>query len=235
MSRGAKVVLTILGALLALGVAGVLWFVAVMSGGFDNLLDIDHPKESDSDVRAARARGVARLDQATAALVAELGQGTGLRQEARLGGRADLCDKGEHNWKTDTDYDLRCTVERKVLLLGEGARATEQLDALATWLEGSDYRPLYGEGVRLTRDPGPTVHDSLLPSSTRYSGPGPRQLEVVLLANDSPAYRLPFVGDPRRALLLDGVPVDDDFQPAQVVGATRYGVLLVLSLTSFED
>jgi hypothetical protein len=235
MSRGARVGLSLLGTVLVLGVAGVLWFVAVLSGGFDDLFDVSHPKESSSEVRAARERGSARLEVDTVAFVAQAGAATGLRHRQGVESRADFCDEGQHNWKTDTDYDLLCTAERRVLLLGVAADAQAQVGALAAWLDGQGYHPAYGEGVRFTRDPGAAVDDGDLGQAVTYVGPGSRRLEVELLAHDSPLYRLAFLGDPRRPLTVDGSVVDDSFAPSRLVGPDAFGVLVTLSVTSFED
>ena len=101
----------------AIVLAFMLWIAAAMSGGLDDLLDMSSPAPEDGDVRRARERAIASAAAEVRAVEAHLvAAGAG----AIVGrGAGEECHVGQHNWKIDDSYDLRCTA-REVLACTAG-------------------------------------------------------------------------------------------------------------------
>lgn len=127
MTRPARVLLWAAGAICGVLALAVLWFAAMMSGGFDDLLSGEGPKATDKKV-------VAALDKAHTVNRQELDD---LLQHARFlqagpdaTAAAQRCETGQHNWKTDDAYDLSCTVTDAVLVTAGTAALHDQMLAL---------------------------------------------------------------------------------------------------------
>lgn len=128
-------------AALALTVAIVVTFAVQMSGGWDEVFDRTHPRESDPDVVAARAEGAARVDAEIERLVNRVvlpalaggrvvlpaATGTQARDDPALG---SSCEIGQHNWKIDDPFDLACVEVRSAVLAGSDDDVRAQLVAL---------------------------------------------------------------------------------------------------------
>ncbi|WP_199424733.1 hypothetical protein [Actinotalea solisilvae] len=125
LPRWATVVIGVVVALLALLVGAVVWFLAMLSGGLDDLLGPRGPSAEDARVVEAR-------EEHAGLLVAAL--------EDVVAGRTVIastddssCQEGQHNWKIDDPFDLRCTQREVALVEGgdpDGFRADmEALDA----------------------------------------------------------------------------------------------------------
>lgn len=125
----AKVLLWIAGVGMALLVAFVLFFAAMLSGGFDNLFDFAHPSADDADVEAARDEAVPVADDLLrAALDGPVGAVLPATPFASaLGTR---CIEGQHNWKIDNTFDLSCRLTRVEVVNG-GTLATFRDDMVA--------------------------------------------------------------------------------------------------------
>jgi len=114
VSRRGKIVLGVLAAVACVALFVVAALYASLSGGWD---DAFRPKksETDSDVREAREKAepeqVQRTEQLMASVRAALG--TAL-QSADEGEPRSECEEGQHNWKIDDEYDLRCEHVTKV-------------------------------------------------------------------------------------------------------------------------
>jgi len=100
-----------------LAVAVAVAFVAAMSGGLDDLLDFSNPSEDDRRVvRAGETalRDIAPIGSEIATTVAEAVPALGA---VRASGTRNVCDVGQHNIKTDDDYDLRCAAHHVTILV----------------------------------------------------------------------------------------------------------------------
>jgi hypothetical protein len=171
-------------------------------------------------------------------LVTEAAAATGLRLRPGATLAGDWCEEGQHNWKVDDDYDLLCTVDRTVLLLGDEAQAGSQLASLEGWLDRAGYRPSYqGAGIGPRLDTDGFVSDDELGTGGMYAAVDREgwRIDVRLLAADSPAYRMPRSGDPRSRLRVDGSPVDERYPGSGLVSRGEYGVWLTLVVESFRD
>jgi hypothetical protein len=212
--------------------AAVLWFVAMMSGGFDDLFDWHHPTRSSPEVVRARDAAVPRIAQSADAVAGQLARASGL-QISTVTGTAEWCDEGQHNFKIDNDYDLLCTAATAVLLTGPSDRARTQVDALLTALAAAGYRPRYpNAALNLVGLHDRSASDSDIGPGGRYARGG-SDLGIELVAFDSPSYRLDSTGGDLR-LRRDGAPLPPGVVPAQLLPAGRYGVWLTVSETYFR-
>jgi hypothetical protein len=161
----------------ALFVAAV---VVSFSGGLDDVLDVRNPSPDSGSVRTARAEAVPRV----AELASDLADGAPLA-DSGIRVERDECETGQHNWKVDDDFDLRCTASTAVVLSGNDVAAVRDAvaarladwdradgyDADARWTRGGD--PRTGEGREVTValvEPGPA---GLLPYQLgAYDGRG---------------------------------------------------------------
>ena len=128
-------------ATLAIIVAIVVTFAVQMSGGWDEVFDRTHPRESDPDVVAARAEGAAWVDAEIERLVDRVvlpalaggrvvlpaATGAQARDDPALG---SSCEIGQHNWKVDDPFDLACVEVRSAVLAGSDDDVRGQLVAL---------------------------------------------------------------------------------------------------------
>ncbi len=112
---------------LVVGVAARLFVLLIVaftvSGGWQQLSRRFGPSESSPEVVAARRAGEAAIRPLAMDLVA--GPVTeALGPEARQVGQPEAtnhCEEGEHNWKIDTSYDLRCSISVETTVAGEKA------------------------------------------------------------------------------------------------------------------
>lgn len=116
MSRRAKIAGGVLG---GIALAVVVFFVvmyASVSGGWD---DAFRPKKSasDEDVREAREKAepahAQRVEALTAAIRAEFGKSF---RSAEADRARSECQEGQHNWKIDDEYDVRCELVTEIAL-----------------------------------------------------------------------------------------------------------------------
>lgn len=231
-SRGMKVFLVVVVVAVAAVAAVVLWFVAVMSGGFDNLLDWHHPTRSSHEVVRARNEAVPRVDRAANDLADRLSQAAGL-EVSGVDGVGEWCEEGQHNFKIDNDYDLLCTATHAVLLTGPADRARTQAEALVAALAADGYGPQYASAaLDVSGLHDGSVADADLGSGGRYVR-GALQVGVALAAADSPSYR--FDSDVRRLQLrMNSRALTPGTTPGDVLPAGRYGVWLTVSETYFK-
>lgn len=109
-SRRFTVVLSIVGVVVLLATGFVLFVVASMSGGFDELVPRRRPKETSAEVVRARAKA----EQATPAALTAIVDGPvqqalgGAQRSVGAPANESRCETGQHNWMIDDDYDLRC-------------------------------------------------------------------------------------------------------------------------------
>lgn len=105
------VTLTIVG--IAVSVVVVLsLFVMIALGGLDELLRGDGPQPTDPEVVAARAEASESLGQDVGLLVvATVVPSVPSATPVGEGEISPPCDVGQHNWKIDDDYDLRCGLQ----------------------------------------------------------------------------------------------------------------------------
>jgi hypothetical protein len=135
-----------------LGVAGIvtlllsalaLLLAASMSGGFDNLLDFRKPDADDRRVVRAGEAALEELAEDGAALAASMAQAEPSLGSALGGTGATVCDVGQHNWKIDDDYDLRCTARHVVAFAPAGQSSGEQLARVGEQLSSAGWNPVY--------------------------------------------------------------------------------------------
>ena len=147
--------------LVTTAVLGSALFVAAVvvsfSGGLDDVLDFRNPSPDSGSVRTARAEAVPRV----AELANDLTDGAPLA-DSGIRVQRDVCQTGQHNWKVDDDFDLRCTASMGVVLSGSDASAVREAvaarlgdwdradayDADGRWTQGGD--PRTGEGREVT-------------------------------------------------------------------------------------
>lgn len=113
---------------IGLGVAGLgvglvfVWFLAALSGGIDDLLDVDHPREGDPEVVAAEQAAYPDLTARSDEVVTLLEEAASVREVG--GGQVRRpCVVGQHNVKIDDDYDLACSLAGVHVLVDPGGPA----------------------------------------------------------------------------------------------------------------
>ena len=120
-------ILGISGGLIVLGVLFTILLVASLSGGFDNLLDIRRPSADDDRVVRAGEEATDELSGIAQRLVPTV---VGPDAAPRGTSTGHECDEGQHNWKIDDDYDLRCTARHiSAFTVLEGSLSA-QVDAM---------------------------------------------------------------------------------------------------------
>lgn len=121
----AKVVLGVVATLVVLVVGAVVWFLAMLNGGLDDLLDLGGPSPDDKRVVDAREAHAEVLAAVLGEVVAD--------RDVVATTQDDGCREGQHNWKIDDPYDLSCSQRTVALVQGgavDGFRADmEALDA----------------------------------------------------------------------------------------------------------
>ena len=118
VSRTGKVLLWVLGGVVAAAAAVVLWFVAMLAGGWDEIFGTG-PAETDKRVVAAVKQAQQHNRQELEELIERhvrpaMGPGSTTMALATAQG----CDPGQHNWKRDDPFHLRCTISDAVLVTG---------------------------------------------------------------------------------------------------------------------
>jgi hypothetical protein len=104
----AKVLLWLATSVVVVVGAGLLWFAAMLSGGFDDLFSLPGPEEGDRTVVQARAAEVERLQSDSRVLVTGVASPV-LGPDPVATGTTGSCRVGQHNWKIDDSFDLLCT------------------------------------------------------------------------------------------------------------------------------
>lgn len=239
LPQWARVLLWVAGALLLGAVAVVVWFVAMLSGGLDDLLGGPGPREDDA--RVVEAGEVAR-----AKLAAEADDLLGLTGggEPVATAEASRCQEGQHNWKIDDPYDLSCSRDHTAIVVGGPATTFREdmvdLDAAlvrAGWVPASSSIPEVLEGYWDGRDsilegnPGWT-YPHRMPSAgyTRDDmGLSVDWLEAASLADDDSLDRSDL-----RWVTPAGDRVDSD-DVAALLPTEGYGIRLRLSTGYFEE
>ncbi|HSK28161.1 MAG TPA: hypothetical protein VK894_14725 [Jiangellales bacterium] len=118
MRRWVKVVLAVVAGTVAACLLAVLGLAATLAGGVDHLFHRT-PDPRAADVTAARQQSGLRV-QALAAELRETGTTALGGSVAGEGGR-DACTVGQHTWKRDDPFDLRCAHDRVVLVVADPA------------------------------------------------------------------------------------------------------------------
>ncbi len=137
LPRWALVLLGVLGAVVLLLVAFVVWFVAMLSGGLDDLFGGSGPSPDDPQVVEARDEAEASAEAALSEVRATVG---GPELLALAG--TERCDEGQHNWKIDDPYDLSCSLRIVNIVTGgelDGFR--EDMTALDAALVADGWEP----------------------------------------------------------------------------------------------
>lgn len=211
-----------LGWVLGLALATLATFVAIfvtfavqMSGGWDEVFDSTHPRESDPDVVAARAEGAALADAEIERLVDRVVvpvlAGGRVVRPAAIGPQArddpalgSSCEIGQHNWKIDDPFDLACVEVRSAVLAGSDGDVRGQLVALDSALIADGCETSHASVLAMTIDywdrnrgdfpNSPSGDDEYgpedLPGGWCSTGDGTYSVDVRLTAIDS------FTGQP---------------------------------------
>jgi hypothetical protein len=132
---------------LVVGIAARLFvlFVVVftVSGGWQQLGRRFGPSENSPEVVAARRAGEAAMRSLAMDLVA--GPVTeALGPEARQVGQPEAtnhCEEGQHDWKIDTSYDLRCRVSVVTTMAGESVEFRQAMLDLHDRLSATGWSP----------------------------------------------------------------------------------------------
>jgi hypothetical protein len=191
------VVALLLSPVLAIG-AWLVFVVVGFAGGLDSLFAGSAPSPDDPEVVAARTAAAeevgADVDRLTeAVLLPSLGPG------ARTLGTDDVaaaCQEGQHNWKIDDDFDLRCDLDRVVVAAAPDLAGFESdMRALDVALTDEGWQPAGSFGISSVLDEYWHKRSELwagygpadLPSARYYrsGGTGPRSLTVDWLRNAS--------------------------------------------------
>ena len=131
--RWVRVLLWTAGTVTALLAALFLWFAAMLSGGFDDLLSPGGPAETDREVVEAGAQA---LDELAGVALPVTAAATADEQE---------CEVGQHNWKVDDDFDLSCVATRTAFAPVPAAAFREQAVALHARLVQDGWTGQYGD------------------------------------------------------------------------------------------
>lgn len=220
--RWLRVLLWVLGTVAVTVAALVLWFAAMLSGGWDDLLSPGGPTEDDAEVVAAGEQSLeeladVRLPVSPVAAVAQ----------------QQSCHAGQHNWKIDDEYDLSCVATRTTLSPGDVPAFREQALALHEQLVADGWTGDYAAVPAVLQD-----YWDVLSSDRAYSPGdlpsaqyvrGELRLEVRWL---SAGGRFPSEPSLSGAAYTapDGAPVD----PRGLVSAEQYAVSLAVSTESFR-
>jgi hypothetical protein len=197
----AKVLLWLTGIAVALLGAAALWLAAALAGGLDDLLSLPGP--SADDERVVRAQ-----QQAERAMRAEADRMLLTVVEPVLGaaavasGSESRCEQGQHNWKIDDPYDLRChQTHVAVVPAGDVPGFRETALALHEALLSDGWEPGTGYGAGSLEDalvehwdqpPGDdTATPADLPGGSYHRGD--RELSVDWVAAGSTHYGWPLL------------------------------------------
>lgn len=124
LPRWAKVVIGVVVAVVVLLAVAVVWFLAMLSGGIDDLFSTGGPSPDDKRVVEAREAHAELLATALDEVVSG---------RAVVASADDAsCREGQHNWKIDDPYDLSCS-QRRIALVEGG-----DLDAFRADMEALD-------------------------------------------------------------------------------------------------
>lgn len=147
MSRRRKIAVGVAAAFVGVALFLAAAMYASISGGWD---DAFRPKksETDSDVREARAKAepeqVQRTEQLMASVRAALGPAL---RNADEGEPRSECHEGQHNWKIDDEYDVRCEYVTKVAVRLRAGGASRRV-ALHQRLVRDGWSVEGGSGIR---------------------------------------------------------------------------------------
>jgi hypothetical protein len=150
VSRRGKIVVAVVLTILGAGVLALLTLYASVSGGWD---DAFRPKktESSGEVRRARERGGpvldARVREVREAVDAAFGASV-VSDDA--GPPTSECEEGQHNWKIDDEYDLRCDLVTEIDVRTKGALSPASLTDLDRALRADGWTST-GGGVTQSR------------------------------------------------------------------------------------
>lgn len=224
--------------LVVLALLAVVWFVAMLSGGLDDLFDMHTPSPDDAAVIEAHAAAGER----TAAALDELRTAAG--DPAVLASASDAdCREGQHNWKIDDPYDLTCSRHDVVLVPGGTLDAfRDEMVALDAALLAAGWEPSWSsmsevlsgywdnrEGI-LANNPGWT-YPARIPDALYLREGLTLAVSWVQPGSDSAGgleYR-----DDVRWTTPDGDSLRVSEVPALVTG--DYGTALAVSVTYFEE
>jgi hypothetical protein len=214
-----------------------LWLWAAFGGGIDELLNGSGPDADDRRVVEARDRATDELLVGRGALLASVTDpALGSSRPLATASGSD-CEAGQHNWKIDDPYDLRCSAVDAVLVEGDEAAFREQALALhaalldAGWTSGGDDAQWMIEQYwdqRATDDTGYGIGD--LPTASYFRDGLSLRVQWLDITNGqvdtAPVY--PVVLETE-----DGpVPGED---AAGLLTAGRFGVALAVSTQYFEE
>jgi hypothetical protein len=222
--RWVRVLLWTTGAVAAVVLALFLWFAAMLSGGWDDLLSPGGPSESDVEVVAAGEQALEEL--AREPLPVPGVSAVAAQQE---------CQVGEHNWKIDDDFDLSCVATRTTLSSGQVPAFREQALALHErlaadgWtIEHADIPSVLREYWDVRSSSGGAYAPGDLPPAGYVRGE--LRLEVRWLSAPG---RFPYEPSPAGDAAFvapDGQAVD----PRSLVSEDQYAASLTVSTESFR-
>jgi hypothetical protein len=249
LPRWAKFLLWAAAALAAVFAAGVLWFMAMISGGFDDLFNSAGPFEGDTRVVVARDR-THQINDAELRQIVEgpVRAATGTRPSIVATARSNWCETGQHDWKRDDSYDLRCGLGDAVLIVGDKDSFREDMvtlhDALitdGTWTPDShltlpsvmtDY---WDERVNMTRNRSRPYTVTDLPPVT-YAGVGhATRLSFDWSDGAAPSVRLPSFTDSVQWQTPAGLPLMPVEVDALITDPQRYGLVIELERDYFDE
>ncbi len=226
-----RVVLWVVGVLVALLVAlgvFVLWLVAAVSGGLDDVFSGGGPAAEDAQVVAAGERAADSLETGGRRLGGRVAAPALAAGSAVVGSAASSpdCRTGQHNFKIDDDFDLVChrshrtvvAVPQSVPLAAPGSVRVVPLP-----VPGSDLPDGTGaDGAALLGDSFPAEMGAL-DAGLRAAGWEPRDpmtMDQVLLG-----YWVPLAGQPRDSGTIggDGIYSAGDLPSAEYVRSAADG------------
>lgn len=217
---------------IVLGVGTVIVLVVTLSGGLDDVWPRSRPTERSPQVVQARTAAEPAVAAELTALVdgpVRSALGPSLRPTSTgPPATTDECERGQHNWKIDDPYDLRCTMRATVMVVAGNVGFREQMLRLHDALVAAGWRQ--------------TPEDSGIPEAVTdywdaFAGPFPNSptMDDVYSQADLPSRRYLRVDDATTQLEVDWTDRSDRHQPeAASVGEGDYGLLLTVRRQYFE-
>ena len=230
--RWFTIVMTLVGAVVLLALGLVAYVYVSFSGGLDDVFPRKRPKESSPEVVRARTRA----ERTTPAELASL-----VDAAARRALGADLrtvlpatpptkheCTTGQHNWKIDDPYDLRCTMQATSIVVAGMGGFREQMLRLHEQLLAAGW-------TAQPEDHG--IPEAILEywDTNQGSFPGSPSGDDAYTPADLPFEQYRRADDAEVRLEVRWTDRTDRFRPeAAAIAEGDYGVVLMLERVYFE-
>lgn len=247
MSKAGRVALWVTGVMAALCAMAVLWFAAMMSGGFDDLFSGEGPKTTDEKVVAVNERAQEENQRELRSMEERhVRPALGPTSQVLATARTSRCETGQHNWKVDDSYDLRCQVSDAVMVTGRTAGLREEVLALHRSIV-SDQRWAGAQSMPLSRVVGEywdkrasfgadrPYSPSSLPQADYRSTGSDLVLHIRWADSRSRDLSLSAFGSQVRWSSTEGAPLTAAEVLRLIPAGDRYALIVELERQSFEE